>query len=170
MNAHDHDTETDWRPPKTWVPAAPPGAKQPLQPIPERVDLVPVDVGEIWRPTTPIAERTDATDRAIGLLIRFAPMSVVWVVLSGALALLCAYLIPAWWAFVIGLVVFGSCTAITYLAADRQERDYSGAGLERHRINQAAALKRLEMKQMYALKRLVLERYLDHLDRKDGAP
>lgn len=174
MNAyedHNADAEIDWRPPKTWVPATPPGARQSIQPIPERIDLVPVDVADVWRPGSPIAERTDARDRAWGLLIRQLPLAAVWLILAVAAAL-------AAWQFasisgpaaaLFGLVIFGGSCAATFIAFDRQERDYSGAGLERHRINQAASLKRLELKQMFELKRLVLERYLDHLDRKDGA-
>ena len=125
---------------------------------------------QIWQPGEAVREETSATDRSIGLLIRQLPLSIVWIVLATTAALVAWAVIPAWWALVFGLGTFGVLSAASFILFDRQERDYSGSGLERHRINQAASLKRLELKQAHELKRAALDAYLDHLQRKDGKP
>lgn len=65
-----------------------------------------------------------------------------------------------------GLAVFGCSCAVSFVAFDRQERDYSGGGLERHRINRAAELKRLEMRQAHELRRMALESYLQKMEKQ----
>lgn len=155
------------RPQANYVPAAP------RQPEPLAGLLATPTSGDmdIWRPSGAIHETTTATDRATGLLIRQLPLAAVWLILAIAAAL-------AAWQFasisgaaaaLFGLTVFGGCCAATFIAFDRQERDYSGAGLERHRINRAAELKRLELKQAHELKRDALNAYLRHLER-DSEP
>ena len=131
----------------------------------------PVSSGDmqIWQPGAAVDERTSAVDRSVGLLLRQLPLSIVWVILAVTAALVAWAVIPGWWATVFGLGVFGVLSAGSFILFDRQERDYSGAGLERHRINQAASLKRLEMKQSHELKRAALDAFLDHLQRKNGA-
>ena len=131
----------------------------------------PVSTGDmqIWQPGEAVREETSATDRSIGLLIRQLPLSIVWIVLAVTAACVAWAVIPAWWALVFGLGTFGVLSAGSFILFDRQERDYSGSGLERHRINRAAELKRLELKQAHELKRAALDAYLDHLARKDGA-
>lgn len=171
MNNHAWETDIEdagpvassSRPTTTFVPAAP------RQPQPPAALLTTPTSGDldIWRPTGAIHETTSATDRARGLLIRQLPLTAVWFVLAIAAAL-------ASWQFarlsgpaavLFGLIVFGGCAAASFIAFDRQERDYSGAGLERHRINRAAELKRLELKQAHELKRDALNAYLRHLER-----
>ena len=152
--------------PTTFVPAVP---RQPQSP-PAALLTTPTSGDlDIWRPADAIHEETSATDRAKGLLIRQLPLTAVWFVLAIAAAL-------ASWQFarlsgpaavLFGLIVFGGASAATFIAFDRQERDYSGAGLERHRINQAASLKRLELKQAHELKRDALNAYLRQLERDE---
>ena len=131
----------------------------------------PVTSGDmqIWQPSESVREETSAVDRSIGLLIRQLPLSIVWIVLAVTAACVAWAVIPAWWALVFGLGTFGVLSAASFILFDRQERDYSGSGLERHRINQAAGLKRLELRQAHELKRAALDAYLDHLQRKNGA-
>jgi hypothetical protein len=169
----DYDAPVErWEPvasssrPTNFVPAATGKPEMPTQ------LWQPVTSGDmdVWRPSESIREETSAVDRSVGLLIRQLPLSIVWIVLAVTAALVAWAVIPAWWALVFGLGVFGVLSAGSFILFDRQERDYSGAGLERHRINQAAGLKRLELKQAHELKRAALDAYLDHLSRKDGKP
>ena len=131
----------------------------------------PVSSGDlsVWQPSESVREETSAVDRSVGLLIRQLPLSIVWIVLAVTAACVAWAVIPAWWALVFGLGTFGVLSAGSFILFDRQERDYSGSGLERHRINRAAELKRLELRQSHELKRAALDAYLDHLQRKDGA-
>lgn len=131
----------------------------------------PVSTGDmqVWQPSESVREDTSAVDRSIGLLIRQLPLSIVWLVLAVAAALVAWYVLPGWPAFIFGLTLFGVLCAASYILFDRQERDYSGTGIERHRINQAAKLKLVEMKQAHELKRAALDAYLDHLQQKGGA-
>lgn len=131
----------------------------------------PVSSGDmqVWQPGAAVDERTSAVDRSLGLLLRQLPLSIVWVILALTAALVAWYVLPGWGAFIFGLAIFGMLSAGSFILFDRQERDYSGSGLERHRINRAAELKRLELKQAHELKRAALDAYLDHLARKDGA-
>ena len=132
----------------------------------------PVTSGDmqIWQPGAAVDERTSAVDRSLGLLLRQLPLSIVWVILALTAALVAWYVLPGWGAFIFGLAIFGMLSAGSFILFDRQERDYSGSGLERHRINRAAELKRLELRQAHELKRAALDAYLDHLQRKDGKP
>ena len=132
----------------------------------------PVSSGDlsVWQPSESVREETSAVDRSVGLLIRQVPMFVVWLILSFVAGLVAWYVLPGWGAFIFGLAVLGVLSAASFLIMDRTERDYSGSGLERHRINRAAELKRLELRQAHELKRMALDAYLDHLTRKDGKP
>ena len=132
----------------------------------------PVTSGDmsVWQPSESVREETNAVDRSVGLLIRQVPMFVIWLILAAVAGLIAWYVLPGWASFIFGLAVLGVLSAASFLIMDRTERDYSGSGLERHRINRAAELKRLELKQAHELKRAALNAYLDHLQRKDGKP
>ena len=127
----------------------------------------PVSSGDmdVWRPSESIREETSAVDRSVGLLIRQVPMFVVWLILAVVAGLVAWYVLPGWDAFIFGLAVLGVLSAASFLIMDRTERDYSGSGLERHRISRAAELKRLELRQAHELKRAALDAYLDHLQK-----
>ena len=153
------------RPTQNFVPAASNRPEVPAQ------LWQPVSSGDmqVWQPSESVREETSAVDRSVGLLIRQVPMFVVWLIISIVAGLVAWYVLPGWGAFIFGLAVLGVLSAASFLIMDRTERDYSGSGLERHRINQAAKLKLVELKQAHELKRAALDAYLDHLARKDGA-
>ena len=132
----------------------------------------PVTSGDmsVWQPGEAVREETSAVDRSVGLLLRQVPMFVIWLILAAVAGLIAWYVLPGWGAFIFGLAVLGVLSAASFLIMDRTERDYSGSGLERHRINRAAELKRLELRQAHELKRMALDAFLDHLQRKDGKP
>ena len=168
----DDDTGASWpvssssRPQQNFVPAASNRPEVPAQ------LWQPVSSGDmqVWQPSESVREETSAVDRSVGLLIRQVPMFVVWLIISIVAGLVAWYVLPGWGAFIFGLAVLGVLSAASFLIMDRTERDYSGSGLERHRINRAAELKRLELRQAHELKRMALDAYLDHLQRKDGKP
>ena len=149
------------RPQANFVPAVTGKPEMPVQ------LWQPVTSGDmqVWQPSESVREETSAVDRSVGLLIRQLPLSIVWIVLAVTAACVAWAVIPAWWALVFGLGVFGVLSAGSFILFDRQERDYSGSGLERHRINRAAELKRLELRQSHELKRAALDAYLDHLQK-----
>lgn len=153
------------RPQQNFVPAVSNRPEVPVQ------VWQPVSSGDmqVWRPSESVREETSAVDRSVGLLIRQVPMFVVWLIISIVAGLVAWYVLPGWGAFIFGLAVLGVLSAASFLIMDRTERDYSGSGLERHRINRAAELKRLELRQAHELKRAALDAYLDHLARMDGA-
>ena len=154
------------RPAQNFVPAVSNSPQVPVQ------LWQPVTSGDmqVWQPSESVREETSAVDRSVGLLLRQVPMFVIWLILAAVAGLVAWYVLPGWGAFIFGLAVLGVLSAASFLIMDRTERDYSGSGLERHRINRAAELKRLELKQAHELKRLALDAYLDHLTRKDGKP
>lgn len=103
------------------------------------------------------SERTTSMDRSRALVVRLAPFSVVWLVLSVGVS----------WAASMGaaftLMLFAGLTACTYAYLDRQEYQFSRNGLERHKVNTLASLKRDEMAHQQELRRMALEAHLKML-------
>lgn len=79
------------------------------------------------------------------------------------------------WTFALGegvvFVLFALLTALTYYHMDRQEREFSRNGLERHRINTLALLKLAEMDHQQQLRKMALSAHLKLLgDNHDTTP
>ncbi|MEZ4870423.1 MAG: hypothetical protein R3C14_54340 [Caldilineaceae bacterium] len=122
--------------------------------------------GDIYQPATTIfvdeslqshdgsSEKTSAMDRATALVVRLAPFSVVWLVLSVGVS----------WAVGMGgwfiLVAFAALTAVTYAYLDLQEYQFSRNGLERHKVDTLADLKLAEMDHQQELRRMALQAHL----------
>ncbi|MCB0082025.1 MAG: hypothetical protein KDE47_13885 [Caldilineaceae bacterium] len=102
-------------------------------------------------------ERTSGVDRSKALVIRLLPFTGVWLVLAVAVAMLAG-------SGVMGLLVFSLFTAATYAAMDRQERQFSRNGLERHKVDVLASLKRDEMRHTQELRRMALRSYLKQIE------
>ena len=95
-------------------------------------------------------ESTDSVRRSYGLLIRFIPFTLVWLVLSFSFVTLVGISKP------IGLILFSVLTAITFIYMDRQEKKYSASGIEILKIENLTELKRLELEQNHEIKKLAL--------------
>jgi len=107
-------------------------------------------------------ETTSGRDRAIALIIRLMPFSVVWLVLAVGVS----------WAAALGgwftLICFAALTACTYGVMDKREYEYSRNGLERYKITTIAGLKMAEMEHQQELKRMALEATLTMLEARNS--
>ena len=107
-------------------------------------------------------EVTSGRDRAIALVIRLAPFSIVWLVLAVGVS----------WAASMGgwftLICFAALTACTYAYMDRTEYQFSRNGLERHKVDTIAGLKMAEMEHQQELKRMALEATLKMLEARNS--
>jgi hypothetical protein len=108
-------------------------------------------------------ESTDARDRAVGFLVRMLPLMVVWLVLSIAVAIVVYTLADGMWAAVSGLFLWGVLTAGTWLAHDKQEREYAAGGIERHRINKAFELDADRQANDHEARMKIIDIYADRL-------
>lgn len=107
-------------------------------------------------------ERTNSMERSKALVVRLLPFSVVWLILSIGVS---------WGASMGGafaVTFFAALTAVTYAYLDRQEREFSRNGLERHKVNTLADLKLAEMSHQQELRRMALETTLKMIERRDG--
>jgi hypothetical protein len=109
-------------------------------------------------------EKTSGIDRSNALVVRMLPMGCVWAFLSFGVALVAASEGGAMWGLITFAIVLAVTVGATYFHMDRQERDYSRAGLERHRIDTAARLKAMEMQQAHELRQQALRAYMRHLE------
>jgi hypothetical protein len=112
-------------------------------------------------------EKTSGIDRSNALIVRMLPMGCVWVFLAFAVAMVAASAGGGRWGFVMFAVVLAVTVGATWLYMDRQERQYSRAGLERHRIDTAAALKAQELAQQHELRKAALAQYIKSLEDSD---
>lgn len=108
-----------------------------------------------------VKETTTPVARAIGLGLRLLPFTICWLVLAIVLAL------ALHGALVVPFLLFAGLTAATYYAMNRQEYEYSAAGLERHKANLAANLRATQLKNDHELKRAALRSYIKHLEASD---
>lgn len=152
---------TDYsQPERNFVRALPDRAKPAVAyPVNEHAPTVVVE--RVFDAQDGAQERTSGVDRSVALLIRMMPFTFVWAVLAVAVA----------WAFDGsvggGFFAFAVLSAATFVYLDRQERDYSRAGLERHRIDTAASLKAMELQHTHQLRREMMNKYLEHLEGRD---
>lgn len=152
---------TSSRPQTTFVPAMPARRPEPLPPALAPSTPATVDA---WRPHEALHERTDARDRAAGFVLRMLPLTMIWLILSVAAAIVLAMLAGTLWAAVGGLMLWGTLTAITYLAHDTQERRYAAGGIERHRLDLAHDLERRRIEHEAEARRAVIDAYLKRLE------
>ena len=148
------------RPASTFVPAAP---LRRADPPPALWQPAPSATVDAWQPHQALHERTDARDRAAGFVLRMMPLTLIWLILSIAAAIVLGMLAGTVWAFVGGLMLWGVLTAITYLAHDAQERRYAAGGIERHRLDLAHDLERTRLHQEHELRRAVIDSYIKRL-------
>jgi hypothetical protein len=154
------------------APAAPLATRQPVTIDAGPAWLAerpPLDVGRAWQPLQAAQEKTSAMDRAQALRVRLQPFLWAWgavgVVVGGAVWLVAGAL-PV--GALLAALTFAGLTAVTYYRLNRTDYDYSGAGVERHRVNAAADLARLQMENDHELRRLALASYLAALERHEG--
>lgn len=103
-------------------------------------------------------ERTSAIDRSKAFILRISWLAVVWLLL--AIGVSWAASMGGWFT----LIMFTGLTSATYAYLDRQEREFSVNGLERHRIDVAADLRRDEMTHAQELRRMALEATIKQLE------
>jgi hypothetical protein len=117
--------------------------------------------GQALQALESVKETATPVQRAYALGIRLIPFTGAWLVLAGVLtfALNGALVVP--------FLLFAVLTAGTYYLMNRQEYEYSAAGLERHKANLEYDLTELQLKQNYELKRSALASYIKHLERDE---
>jgi uncharacterized protein (DUF2062 family) len=108
-----------------------------------------------------IKETATPVQRAFGLGIRLIPFTIAWLVL----ALVLAFALDG--ELIVPFLLFAGLTALTYYLMNRQEYEYSAAGLERHKADLAADLRELQLQQEHELKRSALDSYIKHLEGGD---
>lgn len=109
-------------------------------------------------------EKTSGMDRSNALIVRMLPMGCVWTFLAFGVGMVAMAEGGAMWGIVMFAVVLTVTVGCTYFHMDKQERDYSRAGLERHRIDTAARLKEMELRQEYKTRRQALVHYMAFLE------
>jgi hypothetical protein len=148
------------RPQHNFVPAV---IDRPTLP-PAILTAAPSTTSGAWTPHEALHEATDARDRAAGFVLRMTPLAIVWFVLSLAVAIVVWSLAGGMWAAVGGLMLWGSLTAGTWLAHDRQERMFAAGGIERHRLDLAHDLERQKLQQDHETRQAVIGAYLKRLE------
>lgn len=149
--------------PKTanWVPALQERRQAPT--VYESGPIAGVDVqGAFWGHDVS-AEHTSGKDRAVGLVIRSAPIFTLQLLLSIALTGLAA--MTVWSSATLGPVVlvimgiWGLLASATYIGLDRQERQFSAGGIERHRIDSATEIALAKLEHDADLRQAALQAY-----------
>lgn len=148
------------RPRMNFVPAV---IDRPSMPV-QVMTAAPSTTSGAWAPQEALHEATDARDRAAGFVLRMTPLAIVWFVLSLAVAIVVWSLAGGMWAAVGGLMLWGSLTAATWLAHDRQERMFAAGGIERHRLDRAYDLERQKLTQDHEVRVAVIGAYLKRLE------
>ena len=148
------------RPTQNFVPAVNNSPQLPAQ----IMTAAPSTTSGAWTPHEALHESTDARDRAAGFVLRMTPLAIVWFVLSLAVAIVVWSLAGGMWAAVGGLMLWGSLTAFTWLAHDRQERMFAAGGIERHRLDLAHDLERQKLTQDHEARQAVIAAYLKRLE------
>lgn len=102
-------------------------------------------------------EKTSGMDRSLALVVRMVPFTFIHFLL----ALGISHMATMGNAFMV--VLFAGLTSITYGYLDRQERQFSRNGLERHKVDTLAELKLAEMDHTQELRRMALRAHLQML-------
>lgn len=96
--------------------------------------------------------------RAVGQLIRLAPFSVVWGLLTWGMVWILELSGPY---FLLG---FAALTAATYWRMNKDEFNFSRNGLERHKVDSALEVRLTELENSHELRKMALEGYLRQLE------
>ncbi len=118
-----------------------------------------MDVSGVWAPAAQVQEIGTPRDRAWATVIRSAPLLILALPASIALAWWLEARLWQW------ALVWAGLSVAAYLAilwVDLSHNSPSAA--ERHRVNAATSLKRMELRHAQELRRAIVEAYLDHLD------
>ncbi len=141
-----------------YVPALP--AARPQTPV-VNLPYHPIEIDGAMSAVDGAIEKTSGIDRSAALIIRFVPITIVWLVLAVSLS----------WAsgagFSLAICLFAGLTACTYAYLDTQDRRYSRNGLERHRVDTYASLKLSEMEHQQELRKMALQAHLKMLGVQD---
>lgn len=146
-------------PRQTWVPAAPerrqaaPGAVYPV------IDYSPTSNTHLAALES-IRETATPVQRSVGLTIRLLPFSIVWLVLSVGVLVLSDSLVG-------GLLLFCALTAGSYIYLDRNERQDSAVGIEKHKAVLSASLRSKELDQAHELRSRALDAYIGQLEKRN---
>lgn len=106
-------------------------------------------------------EKTNATDRARGFLLRLAPLSVLLAILAAGIV----WVADVGWGQ--GIVLFAVVSIGGYYLLTKLDYSHSRAGLERHRIDKATDLAKTKMGHDARLRREALRAYTGLLERRD---
>ena len=118
-------------------------------------------VDQAFQPQPTIKETTGPMERSKALIVRLLPVTLIYLVLSVALAF--AFNVSLVWAF----VGFAGLTWWSYYSLDASERYDSATGVEHHRIDAAERLASQKMEYDAQLRREITQAYLKQLGSGD---
>lgn len=128
-----------------------------------RLDSAPMDVSGVWQPAGTIQEIGTPVSRALATVIRSAPLLILALPVSIALAWWLGARLWQW------ALLWAGLSVAAYLAILWLDLVFnSPSAAERHRVNAATGLKRMELRHAQELRRAIVEAYLDHLDGDGG--
>ncbi len=115
-------------------------------------------------------ERTSGIDRSKALLLRMAPLALLWGILGAVcwFVLMMLIEVDATTSAAAGLFLFIWLTYRSYDKADERERYDSRNGVEHHRIDVAENLTLKKLEHDQELKRMALEATLKQLEVRGG--
>lgn len=115
-------------------------------------------------------ERIGGVERSLALLVRLAPLAVLWGILGALCAFVLALLIEvdATTSAAAGLFLFIWLSYNSYAGADERERYDSPNGVEHHRINAATGLAERQQDLDDTHRREMARTYLQHLEGGNG--
>jgi hypothetical protein len=134
------------------------GRKQTVMTMPTVADSHPIVVDMAFQPQATVKETTTPVDRSVALVIRLAPVTAIYLVLSIALAL--AFNVALVWAF----VGFAALTWWSYYSLDAAERYDSATGVEHHRIDAAERLASQKIEADKETRLMITRAYLKQLE------
>ena len=115
-------------------------------------------VDQAFQAQSTIKETTGPMERSQALIVRLLPVTLIYLVLSVALAI--AFNVALVWAF----VGFAALTWWSYYSLDASERYDSATGVEHHRIDAAERLASQKMAHDAQLRREITQAYLKQLE------
>lgn len=146
-----------------WIVANRPDQHHPA-PAPYLPPHQPIDISPALTAQTGPQERTTATDRAYGLLIRTAAFSAIWAILSIGVVILAAnwppaaQILPTPW---LAIILWGGLTACSFFALDHSEHNHSAGGIERLRITESVDLAKHDLNLKHQRDMAAIQLYLD---------
>jgi hypothetical protein len=129
---------------------------QQLDRVAQQTPVIVLD--QAFQPQATVKETSDPLVRSKALVVRLLPVTLIYLVLSIALAF--AFNFRMVW----GLLIFAGLCWFSYYSLDAAERYDSATGVEHHRIDAAERLASQKMEYDAQLRREVTQAYLKQLE------